>query len=184
MAAAGLAVHAVCLGDAGVPDHPGAALAAAAQFRRRSARIAAPATGPLGEHSAGAGGERRLGPRAFTPSGASSDRSFKVYILISLLLAAGSSLLQAPSLAQLLRDDHTLLSSTGGNHLYALIFVLVLLHALHVIGGIVPLTIVTVKGFGGAYDHEHSLPVQHTAMYWHFLDAVWIVMFSTFQLIG
>ena len=63
-------------------------------------------------------------------------------------------------------------------------FVLVLLHALHVLGGMVVLIRVVVRGRNGVYDHEHYQPIRHTAMYWHFLDFVWLVMFFTFLATG
>jgi cytochrome c oxidase subunit 3 len=51
------------------------------------------------------------------------------------------------------------------------------LHAAHVIGGLIPLWIVLRRMTGGAYDAIHHGPVLHSAMYWHFLDAVWVVLF-------
>lgn len=63
-----------------------------------------------------------------------------------------------------------------------LITFLVLVHALHVIGGLVPLSVITRKAYRNGYDHENHGPVRYTAMYWHFLDGVWIVMFVTFLL--
>lgn len=64
--------------------------------------------------------------------------------------------------------------------LYGLVFVLILLHAMHIIGGVVALGIVTVRAHRRAYDHENYGGVQFTARYWHFLDVVWLVMFTTF----
>ena len=60
-------------------------------------------------------------------------------------------------------------------HVYALVFTLVLIHALHVIGGIVQLLIVWSKARRHRFDHEHYAPVKHAMMYWHFLDGVWVV---------
>ena len=60
---------------------------------------------------------------------------------------------------------------------YALVMVLILIHALHVIGGMIALGIVAYNGYLGRYDHEHYIGVRNCVMYWHFLDAVWILMF-------
>ena len=68
--------------------------------------------------------------------------------------------------------------------LYGLIFVLVLLHAAHVLGGIIALLRTGQQASRGVYDHEHYQPVRHVALYWHFLDAVWLAMFFTFLLMG
>ncbi|MEX0652881.1 MAG: cytochrome c oxidase subunit 3 [Phycisphaeraceae bacterium] len=64
--------------------------------------------------------------------------------------------------------------------LFGLVMFLILVHALHVLGGLIPLAVVTVKAHAGRYDHEHHGPVKYLTMYWHFLDGVWIVMFVLF----
>lgn len=68
--------------------------------------------------------------------------------------------------------------------LYLLILVLVVVHAAHLIGGLIPLAIVTYNAMRNRYDHEYHAGVTHLAMYWHFLDAVWMVMFSTFVVLN
>ena len=63
-----------------------------------------------------------------------------------------------------------------------MVYVLALLHALHVAGGVVALGIVSTRSWLGRYDHERHWPVDFTAQYWHFLDAVWIFMLAAFWL--
>ena len=116
--------------------------------------------------------------------------AFKRMMTLTLLLAIGFLLVQTPSLIGLLADHYDameqrqLLANTGGpagamtnNALYGAVFFLILVHALHVIGGIIPLAIVTKHAHAHRYDHEHYRPAKHLAMYWHFLDGVWIIMF-------
>jgi cytochrome c oxidase subunit 3 len=57
---------------------------------------------------------------------------------------------------------------------------LAFLHALHVIGGIGFLGFVIAQASQQRYDHERHWTVDNCASYWHFLDAVWIVMLATF----
>ncbi|HEX6985289.1 MAG TPA: cytochrome c oxidase subunit 3 [Planctomycetaceae bacterium] len=64
--------------------------------------------------------------------------------------------------------------------LEGLVFVLILLHALHFIAGMVGLTVVTVRGLAGRYDHEYHGGVRLCAVYWRFLDVVWIALFGAF----
>jgi cytochrome c oxidase subunit 3 len=52
-------------------------------------------------------------------------------------------------------------------------------HALHVLGGLAALGFVTVRAERGRYTAEHHPGVLFTAWYWHFLDAVWLVLFAT-----
>ncbi len=77
-----------------------------------------------------------------------------------------------------------LLPAARSTRLYGILFFFVLIHALHVLGGIIYLAIVTWKARKGWYDHEHYVGVRHAALYWHFLDVVWIFMFSTFIILG
>jgi heme/copper-type cytochrome/quinol oxidase subunit 3 len=72
----------------------------------------------------------------------------------------------------------------GGVFLYGLAFVLILVHALHVVGGIIGLVNTVRHGMHGDYDHENYYGIKHAAMYWHFLDGVWIVMFLGMFFLG
>ncbi|QDS87838.1 Cytochrome c oxidase subunit 3 [Rosistilla ulvae] len=64
--------------------------------------------------------------------------------------------------------------------LAGMMLVLALLHALHVIGGVAALVIVTARLARGQYDHERHWGISFTALYWHFLDVVWIAMLFAF----
>ena len=57
------------------------------------------------------------------------------------------------------------------------------LHAAHVVGGLVPLAIVTVNAYRGMYGSKKSAGVRFTAIYWHFLDVVWCVIFVVVYLL-
>ena len=63
-----------------------------------------------------------------------------------------------------------------------MVVVLAVLHALHVLGGVVALGLVAVRSLKGRYDHERHWPVDFTAQYWHFLDVVWLCMLAVFWL--
>lgn len=125
---------------------------------------------------------------------------FRRWLAITLGLAVLFLIVQTPSLFTLVQDHLPQMREyqqaldqarargdmSGGAGvpmpISGLVFLLIFVHALHVIGGLLPLVVVTVKAQRGAYDHEHHRPVKHMAMYWHFLDAVWIVMFATLLL--
>ena len=67
---------------------------------------------------------------------------------------------------------------------YGFALVLIFIHAMHVIGGLVAMAFVLPNAFRGRYDHEDYLGLRHAALYWHFLDAVWVVMFTVFLVTG
>ena len=67
--------------------------------------------------------------------------------------------------------------------LYAFTFYMLTgLHALHVIGGLIPLVRTTWRAHGGAYSWADFHGIRLMAMYWHFLDVVWVVLFVVLQL--
>jgi cytochrome c oxidase subunit III len=71
--------------------------------------------------------------------------------------------------------------AASGVHRWALtsFFVLTMLHALHVVGGLIPMLIVTARAFAGRYSAQRHHGVHYCMMYWHFLGVVWIVLYLT-----
>ncbi|TAM48312.1 MAG: heme-copper oxidase subunit III [Acidobacteria bacterium] len=72
---------------------------------------------------------------------------------------------------------------TAKANLYGFTFyILTGLHAAHVVGGLIPLAVVTARAFRGRYSAEFHPGVEYCAIYWHFLDVVWVVMFAVLML--
>jgi len=109
------------------------------------------------------------------------QRAFRNAMLATFCLALAFLFVQTPALVSLIRQQHTLVQTDI--RFYFIIFILIVLHALHVIGGIIPLSVVTVRGFRGRYDHESHHAITYLALYWHFLDIIWLLMFSMLQLL-
>ena len=61
---------------------------------------------------------------------------------------------------------------------------LVGLHAFHVMVGLAALTTVAVLGFFGYVGREQGERVSVLSIYWHFVDAVWIVVFTVVYVVG
>lgn len=104
---------------------------------------------------------------------------FRQALITTLLLAVPFFLAQGAGLATLLGQ-----AAEGGTALQYAVFFLIIVHALHVVGGLVPLIVITRLAHKGRYDHEYHSPVRSLAMYWHFLDVVWLLMFATFLVLG
>lgn len=69
--------------------------------------------------------------------------------------------------------------------LYAFTFYMLTgLHALHVIGGLVPLGIVLSRAYAGRYGPQNHAGVRYTAMYWHFLSGVWVILLVAILLVS
>jgi cytochrome c oxidase subunit III len=74
----------------------------------------------------------------------------------------------------------TISTSLFGTTYYSLVG----LHALHVTIGATGLTIILLFTLFGAVRQEHSQRVNVFSMYWHFVDAVWVVVLSVVYFIA
>jgi cytochrome c oxidase subunit 3 len=61
---------------------------------------------------------------------------------------------------------------------------LVGLHASHVLVGLTALLIVMTLTLRGAVQRSHAGRIEVLSLYWHFVDAVWLVVFTVVYLIG
>ncbi len=61
---------------------------------------------------------------------------------------------------------------------------LVGLHAFHVTAGLIMLLIVAIFALAGRVRAQQSRRVEVLAMYWHFVDAVWVVVFTVVYVLG
>jgi cytochrome c oxidase subunit III len=61
---------------------------------------------------------------------------------------------------------------------------LVGLHAFHVTVGLLGLSTVLILGLGGHVRQEHTARLDVLSLYWHFVDAVWVVVFTVVYVIG
>ncbi len=65
----------------------------------------------------------------------------------------------------------------------AVFFMMTGMHAFHVLTGLIFLLVVLVNGRRGLYDQQ-NYPVEAVAVYWHFIDVVWIFFYPALYLIG
>jgi cytochrome c oxidase subunit III len=78
--------------------------------------------------------------------------------------------------------EHGLTVSTNlfGTTYYSLVG----LHACHLTAGLIMLAIVLVFGLAGRVGRDQSARVGVLSVYWHFVDAVWVVVFTVVYIIG
>jgi cytochrome c oxidase subunit 3/cytochrome o ubiquinol oxidase subunit 3 len=63
-------------------------------------------------------------------------------------------------------------------------FSLVGLHAFHVIVGLLCLTLVLIFAVLGHVEPKHEYHVELLSLYWHFVDTVWVVVFTVVYIVG
>ena len=78
--------------------------------------------------------------------------------------------------------EHGLTISTNlfGTTYYSLVG----LHAFHVTAGLLMLSIVLLFGLAGRVGPEQSARIDVLSMYWHFVDVVWVVVFTVVYVLG
>lgn len=107
--------------------------------------------------------------------------AFKLWWLATAVLGATFLFGTAREWRRLIFDEGlTIRTNLFGTTYYSLVG----LHAFHVTVGLIALTIVFLLALIGGVRREHSGRVAVLALYWHFVDAVWIVVFTVVYLIG
>ena len=81
----------------------------------------------------------------------------------------------------LMRDDHLFI---GTNLFGTTFYSLVGLHLLHVVVGLALLSGILVCGLRGRVARDHAHAVDMVSWYWHFVDVVWIIVFTTVYVVG
>jgi cytochrome c oxidase subunit 3 len=74
--------------------------------------------------------------------------------------------------------------SAGDNAMASIFFTMTGFHAFHVLTGVIFLVIVYRNGRKGLYSQEQHFPVEAAAVYWHFVDVVWVFFYSALYLMG
>jgi cytochrome c oxidase subunit III len=81
--------------------------------------------------------------------------------------------------------DYSLLGFSVRDGIFgSLFYVMTGLHMAHVFGGVVFLVLVLLQGLGGQLSDASHDSLEAGAIYWHFVDVVWICLFTTFYLAG
>ena len=56
-------------------------------------------------------------------------------------------------------------------------------HGAHVFGGVLMLGVILYRGMAGQFSAKHHDAVEAVSLYWHFVDVVWILLFSILYLL-
>jgi len=87
--------------------------------------------------------------------------------------------MQMTDYALLGSEGLTLSSGTYGTTYYTLTG----FHGAHVFGGVIMLSVVLYRGMVGQFNSKHYDAVEGASLYWHFVDVVWILLFSLLYLL-
>src|SRR5262245_15111985 len=107
--------------------------------------------------------------------------TFNLFWFVTLLLGAIFLVGTGREWYRLIYDEGlTISTNLFGTTYYSLVG----LHAFHVTAGLFGLGVVMVLALAGRVQHEHARHVDVLSLYWHFVDVVWVVVFTVVYIIG
>lgn len=107
--------------------------------------------------------------------------AFRLWWFLTLALGSIFLIATAREWHHLIYDKgFTISTNLAGTTYYSLVG----LHAFHVTVGLVGLLTILLLALLGKVQEEHAKNVDTFAMYWHFVDAVWVVVFTVVYIIG
>lgn len=107
--------------------------------------------------------------------------AFRLWWLVTLVLGSIFLIGTAREWHHLIYDKGlTISTNLFGTTYYSLVG----LHAFHVTVGLIGLLTVLLLAVFGKVQKEHTKNVDTFSMYWHFVDAVWVVVFAVVYIIG
>lgn len=107
--------------------------------------------------------------------------SFARWWLLTIVLGATFLFGTAREWRHLIFDEGlTISTNLFGTTYYSLVG----LHAFHVTMGLLALITVALFYFAGSLRREHAERLEVLSMYWHFVDAVWVVVFTVVYVVG
>ena len=105
-----------------------------------------------------------------------SSAGLRLWLVVTLLLGALFLAGQA--------FDYTQLGFGISDGVFGTVFyTLTGFHGAHVFGGVVGLTILAARAGQGQFSARNHVAVEAVSYYWHFVDVVWIALFSTLYLL-
>ena len=108
------------------------------------------------------------------------ERIGKVFLVVGLGL---SLFLGLTFLALQMHEYHSLGFVPSDGAFPSTFFALTGLHGMHVLVGATLLSIAFVRSCRGHYSPEEHIGLEVTGLYWHFVDVVWIMLYTVVYLI-
>ena len=99
-------------------------------------------------------------------------QQYRSLMTVTIVLGVLFIVLQVIGFKQLWHIGVTLQKNVSFSFLY----VIVGLHAAHVIGGIIALLVLFTKAFSNTTRNYTTVPVEVTSTYWHFVDLLWVYL--------
>jgi cytochrome c oxidase subunit 3 len=105
---------------------------------------------------------------------------YRRWMVVTAALGVLFIILQIIGFVQFGKQDIRIVGA-GSNASYSFLFAISSLHGLHVLGGVIALLVIAIRAVSISKRNYSTLPLEITATYWHFVDALWIYLFIFFN---
>jgi cytochrome c oxidase subunit 3 len=99
-----------------------------------------------------------------------------IYLLSTLILGISFVILQFVGFGQIVSNGYYFTGSAS-SITTTFLYIVVLVHLIHLAGGMISLLIIIYNHFKQKYNSTQTLGIELGAMYWHFLDILWVYLF-------
>jgi cytochrome c oxidase subunit 3 len=112
------------------------------------------------------------------------------YLAVTVLLGLGFLGIKSVEYAQKFTEhlipghDFALAGPSQTQLFFSFYFAMTGMHALHMIVGVVVVSLIAFFAWRGRYSPAYHNPVEVAGLYWHFVDIIWIFLFPLLYLIG
>ncbi len=105
------------------------------------------------------------------------NRSLASLLLLATIVLGGIFVfLQFEGFNDMIRQGYHFTGPTS-NIVTTFMFIIVVTHLVHIIGGVIVLLVVIYNHFKQKYKRGQTLGLELGAMYWHFVDFLWVYLF-------
>ena len=106
---------------------------------------------------------------------------YMLFLIATIVLGAGFLGGQAYEYNHLINVEHV--TWWGSGIFGASFFTLTGMHGMHVFVGVCYLTVLLMQSAAGIYSRGKYFGITAGTLYWHFVDVIWVVLFSIFYLL-
>lgn len=98
------------------------------------------------------------------------------YLLSTMALGIGFVILQFVGFSQIVANGYYFTGSES-SITTTFLYIVTVVHLVHLAGGLISLLIIIYNNFKNKYNSTQTLGIELGAMYWHFLDLLWVYLF-------
>ena len=112
-----------------------------------------------------------------------NENQYRGFLTLTAILGVVFMIMQIQGFMAL-EGNSIALVGPRSNSAASFLFVITILHLIHVLGGIIALIWISFKAFSNKNGLKNDLPVKLISNYWHFVDILWVYLFVFLHWVG